>query len=84
MSVKIRISQLRALVREALEEAVASPELAADLDSALQGLQPVLKALEAAHQKAPTPESKVIIAGVHSDIFNAGAYIRKVKSGQTS
>ncbi len=98
---KIRVRDLRALVREALvdqmrevpgpnsrddaedralDEAV-DPALVADLDQALQGLQAVLKSIEAAHQKAADPKSKVVLAGVHSDLFNSGAYLRKVKSG---
>jgi hypothetical protein len=79
---------VRRLIAEALLENVTpvSPEYAKDLDAILQSLQATLKAVEAAHQKAPDPTSKVILTGVHSDLFNAAAeargFIQKLKSGK--
>ncbi len=89
---KISVKSLRKIIAEELSVHAskrnlcegASPELTADLDAVLTGIQQVLKSLEAAHQKAPDPESKTIIAGVHSDVFNTAAtarqYIRQVKA----
>jgi len=88
---KISVKSLRKIIAEELRISKkrnlcegASPELTADLDAVLTGIQQVLKSLEAAHQKAPDPESKTIIAGVHSDVFNTAAtarqYIRQVKA----
>jgi hypothetical protein len=89
---KISVSRLRQIIAEELRVASnkrnllegASPELTADLDAVLNGIQAVLRSLELAHQKAPDAESKTIIAGVHSDMFNSAAtarqYIRQIKS----
>ena len=77
---------VREIILEALCENTVAPEYAADLDAVEASLQASLKALEAAHQKAPDPISKTIITGVHSDIFNAIAgargFSRKLKSGR--
>lgn len=77
---------VRRIIVEALSENAVAPEYAADLDAVLTSLQASLKALEAAHQKAPDPISKTIITGVHSDLFNAAAeargFIKKLKSGR--
>lgn len=84
---KISIRRLRQVIAEAVAQELregASPELVADLDLVLNNIQATLKALESAHQKAADPESKTIIAGVHSDVFNTAAtarqYIRQLKS----
>ena len=55
-----------------------------DIDDVMGGLQTSLKALEDAHPQAPDDESKAIVAGLHSDLFNAQAqarpYIRTLKA----
>lgn len=85
---------LRLFVRSILIEAVTQqatpapldPQYIADLDAVSDGLQTCLKALEQAHQKAPDPVAKVVVAGVHSDLFNAAAqargFIKKLKAGK--
>lgn len=89
----------RRLVRSILIEAIAGqqtahstqpaqmdPQYIADLDAVSDGLQACLKALEQAHQKAPDPVAKVVVAGVHSDLFNAAAqargFLKKLKAGR--
>ncbi len=82
---KIKLSELRKLINEAIiAEVSAGPELTADIDSALKDLQVVLKTIESAHGKAPDPAAKVVLMGVHSDLFNAAAFLRKVKTGNIS
>lgn len=55
-----------------------------DIDDMMGGLQTSLKALEDAHPQAPDDESKAIVAGLHSDLFNAQAqarpYVRTLKA----
>lgn len=55
-----------------------------DIDGVMNGLKISLQSLEDAHPQAPDEESKAIVAGLHSDLFNAKAqarpFIQKLKS----
>ena len=47
------------------------------LNRTLYDMQSLLKTVERAHQLAPQGTAKAIIAGIHSDLFNQAAEIRK-------
>lgn len=55
-----------------------------NLDNVMNGLKLSLDGLEDAHPQAPDEESKAIVAGLHSDLFNAKAqarpFLMKLKS----
>ena len=82
---KATVGQLRRLINEELarlhEDAAQYPGL---LDQILRGLHGTDKTIEAAHEAAPSPESKTILVGLHQDLFNLissfRTYIRKLKS----
>lgn len=68
---------IRAIILENLELYRSS------LDKTLDDLNASLKDLEVAHSEAPDEESKTILMGVHSDLYNqlgdVRKYIRKLK-----
>lgn len=47
-----------------------------DLDDVLTSVGAAIKSLETAHGKVEDPESRAIVAGMHSDLFNARAALR--------
>ena len=55
-----------------------------DLDNVMNGFKLSLDGLEDAHPQAPDEESKAIVAGLHSDLYNAKAqarpFLMKLKS----
>lgn len=78
---KVTVGELRKLVREerrrALNEDVGQADFSSVLDSILQDLYNTNKKVEKAHELAPQGPAKAIVAGIHSDLFNKVAEIRK-------
>ena len=68
MIMRITIGQLRGAILEATYDE--------DIDSVMNGLKMACDALEDAHPQAPDEDSKAIVAGLHSDLFNARASAR--------
>lgn len=60
-----------------------NPQFQKNLDEILVSMQSVLKKIENAYVSASDPNSKVLLAGIHSDVFNVAAtsrdFIRKMK-----
>jgi len=82
--VKTTIGELRRLIREEREYAEALQELfgkkvdfGGKLDQIVQNLYNINKEVEEAHKLAPQGPAKAIVAGIHSDLFNKVAEIRK-------
>lgn len=80
---KIKAGELRKLIQEeheyaqALQELFGKPDFNGLLDSILMDLQNLNKKVERVHQVAPQGPAKAIVAGIHSDIFNKAAEVRK-------
>jgi len=81
---QVRVGDLRQLVREEHEYAEALQEIFGKkqdfgglLDQILMDLQNTNKKVEQAHQLAPQGPAKAVVAGIHSDLFNKAAEIRK-------
>lgn len=83
---KVTVGQLRRIIREVRvglsEDSRASAssqqaDFGTVLDSILQDLYNTNKKVEKAHELAPQGPAKAIVAGIHSDLFNKVAEIRK-------
>lgn len=81
---KVRLGDLRRVIREEREHAQALQELFGKkvdfggmLDKIVQDLFNINKQVEEAHKAAPQGTAKAIVAGIHSDLFNKVAEIRK-------
>lgn len=78
------IGAIRTLIREEREYAEALQEIfgkkvdfGGKLDQIVQNLFNINKEVEEAHKLAPAGPAKAIVAGIHSDLFNKVAEIRK-------
>lgn len=82
---KVRLGDLRKVIREEQEYAQAlnelwgkkAPDFGGMLDQIVQHLFNINKEVEEAHKLAPQGPAKAIVAGIHSDLFNKVAEIRK-------
>jgi hypothetical protein len=81
---KIKYGDLKQLIQEEREYSQVLQELFGKkqdfdgaLDAILMGLQDLNKKVEAAHGLAPGGAAKAIVTGIHSDIFNKAAEVRK-------
>ena len=81
---RVSVGDLKQLIREEREYAQALQELFGSrpnfesvLDAIMTDLQSLNKKIEKAHELAPAGAAKAIVTGIHSDIFNKSAEIRK-------
>jgi hypothetical protein len=82
---KIRVGDLKQLIQEEQEYSQAlqelfgkkQPDFNGILDAILMDLQNLNKKVEQAHELAPAGPAKAIVVGIHSDIFNKAAEVRK-------
>ena len=81
---KVRLGDLRRVIKEEQEYAQALQEIfgkkkdfGTTLDDIVQKLFSINKEVEEAHKLAPQGAAKAIVAGIHSDLFNKVAEIRK-------
>lgn len=79
------VSARRAIMQILVEElgTSESQQFQKLLDEVLVDMQGVLKKIEKAYSVASDPTTKVLLAGIHSDVFNVTAssrdFIRKLK-----
>ncbi len=81
---KVRYGDIKRMIREEREYSLAlqeifgkKPDFAGILDKIMADFQNLGKEVEEAHKLAPQGAAKAIVAGIHSDLFNKGAEIRK-------
>jgi hypothetical protein len=81
---QVKLGDLRKVIREEMEYAQAINEIFGKkqdfggmLDQIVQHLFNINKEVEEAHKLAPMGPAKAIVAGIHSDLFNKVAEIRK-------